>query len=307
MGLLRRRRHPDHDHPRAAEVVPAASADEATEAIEGLAGLSSEMERRLPGVTPAGRLAWYREHGRRRASALVSAVAGLLSRGGLAAAKGAGYGGRALADRLLEAAPRIPIRDLATLRAQHPDAVGPEELAFRLALGACRASAAVGASVGAAAMLPTPPAMPLEIAAETLAVAAVEIKLIAELHEVYGQAPVGTRAQRASAYVTSWADRRGIDRAALIGPAGLAAVAVSAEVRHKVRKRLTRSTLRRLPSLAPMLVGAGAGVVVNRRDTRKLAARIRSDLRGLPAADPGYWEAAAPPVSRVDGSSELLY
>ncbi len=55
------------------------------------------------------------------------------------------------------------------------------------------------------------------------------------------------------------------------------------------------STLRRLPSLAPMLVGAGAGAMINRRDTRKLAAQIRSDLRGRPPADPGYWTAADPP------------
>ncbi|GAA2156992.1 hypothetical protein GCM10009760_58600 [Kitasatospora kazusensis] len=291
MGLLRGRRRHDPELPPAA----GAGADEAVEAVEALAGLSVEMEHRPPGLTPVDRLAWYRAHGGRRAGALVSALAGLLARGGLAAAKGAGYGGRALADRLLDAAPRIPVRDLATLRAQHPDAAGPEELAFRLALGACRASGAVGASVGAAAMMPVPPAMPLEIAAETLAVAAVEIKLIAELHEVYGQPAVGTRAQRAAAYVASWADRRGIDRAALVGPAGLAAVVVGAEVRHKVRQRLTRSTLRRVPSLTPMLVGAGAGAVVNRRDTRKLAAQIRSDLRGRPPADPDYWAAAAPP------------
>ncbi|KQV12079.1 hypothetical protein ASC99_35235 [Kitasatospora sp. Root107] len=68
--------------------------------------------------------------------------------------------------------------------------------------------------------------MALEIAAETLSVAAVEIKLIAELHEIYGMPAVGTVAQRAGAYVGAWADGRGIDRAALIRPASLAALAV---------------------------------------------------------------------------------
>ncbi|MFD9245730.1 ABC transporter transmembrane domain-containing protein, partial [Streptomyces sp. NPDC059556] len=49
----------------------------------------------------------------------------------------------------------------------------------------------VGAGVGAAAMLPVPPAMPAELAAEITGVAAIEMKLIAELHEVYGQRPPG--------------------------------------------------------------------------------------------------------------------
>ncbi|WP_441248446.1 hypothetical protein [Kitasatospora sp. McL0602] len=245
-------------------------------AAEELAALSTEMERREPRETT----------GARRAAALVSSITGLLGKGGAAAGKG----GRALADRLLDAAPRIPVRDLATLRAQHPDAATPEELADRLVLGACRASGAVGASIGAAAMLPVPPAMPLEIAAEALAVAAVEIKLIAELHEVYGQAPKGTLAQRTAGYVTAWADRRGIDRSALIAPAAsLAAVAVGAEVRQKVRNRLVRSSLRRLPSLTPLLVGAGIGATVNRRDTRKLAAQVRADLSSRAPLDQSYW------------------
>lgn len=288
MGILRGRRQQDSSGG------PAGAPGD--EVVEELAKLSTDMERRLPGETPVGRQTWYFRRGRERASALLSSLMSLLGKGGMAAAKGAGYGSRALADRLLDAAPRIPVRNLATLRAQHPDAADPEELADRLALGASRASAAVGASIGAAAMLPVAPAMPLEIAAETLAVAAVEIKLIAELHEVYGHPPQGARTQRASAYVMAWADRRGIDRASLISPAGLAAVALGAEVRQKVSKRLARSTLRRLPSLTPLLLGAGIGATVNRRDTRKLSKQIRKDLRGRPPADPDYWTAVAPPV-----------
>ena len=170
----------------------------------------------------------------------------------------------------------------------------PGELADLLVTGAGRASAALGAGVGAAAMLPVPPAMAVEIAAETLAVAAVEIKLIAELHEVYGRPAAGNTAQRGAAYVTAWANRRGIDGTALLKPAGLVAVAVGSDVRSRVGKRLTRSSLRRLPSLAPLLIGAGIGANINRRDTRKLAAQVRADLRGNPPADPSYWTAAAP-------------
>ncbi|GAA2240527.1 MULTISPECIES: hypothetical protein [Kitasatospora] len=270
-----------------------AEPDEAA-AVEELSALAEEMERPPAEVPPAARERWYRRRGAERATALVRSVARMLGHGGLAAARGAGEGGRLLSERLLQAAPRIPVRDLATLRAHHPDAVGPEDLADRLVAGACRASAAVGASVGAVAMLPVPPAMAAEIASETLAVAAVEVKLIAELHQVYGQPAVGSATQRGTEYVAAWANRRGIEPSALIGPAGLAAVAIGAEVRQKLRKRLARGTLHRLPSLTPLLVGAGLGAAVNRRDTRRLADQVRVDLRRRGPVDPDYWEAAAP-------------
>ncbi|MFJ8431609.1 hypothetical protein ACIQ9P_09925 [Kitasatospora sp. NPDC094019] len=265
-----------------------------------LAGLVEELEPAAPGAPPegeAGELAEYREgveRGRRRGSQLVTDISRRLGSGSRAAAKGAAFGGRALADQLLQAAPRIPVRDLATLRAQHPGATDPEQLADLLVTGAGRASSALGAGVGAAAMLPVPPAMPVEIAAETLAVAAVEVKLIAELHEVYGLPAQGTATQKASAYVTAWANRRGIDGSLLVKPAGLAAMALGSEVRQQVRRRLTRSSLRRLPSLTPLLVGAGIGATVNLRDTRKVAREVREDLRGRRPVDPGYWAAAAP-------------
>ncbi|MDH6128902.1 hypothetical protein [Kitasatospora sp. GP82] len=284
----RRGAAPTPDRPKSA------GRPEPEEAVEELAALSADMERRPPGATPEARERWYRRTGSERATVLVRTLAGLLGRGSVAAAKGAGVGGRALADRLVQAAPRIPVRDLATLRAHHPDVAGPEDLADQLVAGACRASSAVGASVGAAAMLPVPPAMAVEIAAETLAVAAVEIKLIAELHQVYGQPAAGTAAQRATAYVVAWANQRGIDPTSLVGPAGFAVVAVGSEVRQKLRRRLTRSTLRRLPSLTPLLVGAGFGATVNRRDTRKLADKVRADLRHRPPVDPVYWSDAAP-------------
>ncbi|MEV7782412.1 hypothetical protein [Kitasatospora sp. NPDC088351] len=276
-----------------AEPTPEHVADE-------LAGLVEELERPTPGApagAPARRVTGDRaERARRRGAALVASVARLLGSGGRVAAKGAAYGGRALADQLVQAAPRIPVRDLATLRAQHPGAADPDRLADLLITGACRASGALGAGVGAAAMLPVPPAMPVEIAAETLAVAAVEIKLIAELHEVYGVPAQGTATQRAFAYLGAWANRRGVDGAALVRPAGFAAMALGSEVRQQVRKRLTRSSLRRLPSLTPLLVGAGIGANVNRRDTRRLAREVRADLRSRGPAVPAYWSAAAPAV-----------
>ncbi|MFI5532095.1 hypothetical protein ACIA8O_26530 [Kitasatospora sp. NPDC051853] len=301
MGIIRRRRDeepgpgPGEGARGGAGGTGGGGAGGGEEDVAGqLAALSAEMERSLPDAAPAVQEAWYRRKGSQRAGALVRSLTGVLGRGGKAAAKGAGYGGKVLADRLLDAAPRIPIRSLATLRAQHPTAATPEELAELITLGACRSSAALGAGAGAAAMMPVPPAMPVEIAAETLSVAAVEIKLIAELHEVYGVPARGTVAQRATAYVGAWADGRGIDRAALVRPAGLAAMAVSSEVRQKLRKRLTRSTLRKLPSLTPLLIGAGLGATMNRRDTRRLADQVRADLAQRIPPDADYWTAAAP-------------
>ncbi|MFC8453770.1 hypothetical protein [Kitasatospora sp. NPDC057223] len=292
MALFRKSRpdDPADGHPAGAGgPAPGELAEELAELVEGM-----ERGPALTGPARPAEVVLHRQGGRQRATRLVRSLTGLLGRGGRAAAKGAGYGGRALADRLLVAAPRIPVRNLATLRAQYPDIADRELMADLLVTGASRASAALGAGVGAAAMLPVPPAMAVEIAAETLAVAAVEIKLIAELHEVYGRPAAGNTAQRGAAYVTAWANRRGIDRAALLKPAGLVAVAVGSDVRKRLGKRLTRSSLRRLPSLTPLLIGAGIGANINRRDTRKLAGEVRADLRSSPPTDPAYWTAAAP-------------
>jgi hypothetical protein len=196
-------------------------------------------------------------------------------------------------DRLLSVAPRIPVRDLAALRRQHPKARTPEELADRLATGACRATAALGAGVGAAAVVPTV-AITAELAAELLTVAAVEIKLIAELHEVYGQPAGGGRLERTTAYLGAWAQRRGIDSVSLLRPSGLLAMGTGARVRRQVSRRLARGSLRKLPSLAPFLLGSALGAHLNRRDTRHLAELVRADLRWrAPLDGMGYWDAAA--------------
>lgn len=255
------------------------------EASAEIANLAEELEAwdgsRQQGPVPR------RERGR-----AVASLAAVLTRGARAGATGLRQGlARGLADRLVTAAPRIPVRDLATLRAQHPDAESPEELADRLTQGAVRASATVGAGVGAFAMLPTPPAMPAEIAADALGAAAVELKLIAELYAVYGQPAPGTAAQRATAYLTAWTHRRGFD---VTQPAGLAALTAGSSLKRELRRRLTRSTLRRVPSLTPLMIGAGVGAVVNRRETARLAAEIRKDLRRRAPLDPDYWAAARP-------------
>lgn len=179
-----------------------------------------------------------------------------------------------VADRIVDLAPRVPVRDLATLRRQFPG-LGPEEIAEKLISGAVKGSATVGAGVGASAMLPVPPAMPAELAAEVVGVAAVELKLIAELHEVYGRRPPGNARERAAAYLTAWAQERGIE---LDRPATFNA-AFGNHMKRQLRQTLLKRTVRNLPSLTPFMVGAAVGAMMNRRDTRRLADRVRSDLR----------------------------
>ena len=259
----------------------------ADEAANEIASIAAQMEH-WDGPTTEPSL--HRERGRQRLTSLAGALARGLGQGGHTAVRVAHVGARTLSDRLLDAAPRIPVRDLATLRAQHPAAADAEQLANRLTAGAVRASASVGAGIGAAAMMPTPLAIPVEIAAETLAVAAIEIKLIAELHEAYGVPAVGGVTDRASAYVSAWTNRRGID---FSRPVSMAALRLSGELKQQLRRRITRSTLRKVPSLTPLLMGAGIGATINSRDTRRLARDIRADLRRRVPSDAAYWSRAA--------------
>ncbi|MGW1915382.1 hypothetical protein ACWCQS_32810 [Streptomyces sp. NPDC002076] len=193
-------------------------------------------------------------------------------RGGSGARAGLGY----LADRIIEIAPRIPVRDLATLRRQFPG-LGPEELADKLVAGAAAGTSTVGAGIGAAAMLPVPPAMPTELAAEITGVAAIELKLVAELHEVYGVRPPGNLKTRSTAYLSSWSGERGID---VMKPSTYDA-ALSVRMKRELRQQIMKRMVRDLPNLMPFMVGAAVGAVMNRRDTKKLAAHVRADLRKI--------------------------
>ncbi|MFI1657327.1 hypothetical protein ACH4ZU_20810 [Streptomyces sp. NPDC020472] len=217
-----------------------------------------------------------------------------VKRGGDSAKAGLGY----LADRLIDLAPRIPVRDLATLRRQFPG-LGPEEIADKLVAGAANASSTVGAGVGAAAMLPVPPALPAELAAEITGVAAVELKLIAELHEVYGLRPPGRLAQRSAAYLTSWSEERGIDPTK---PTTVNA-ALGGQLKRELRQQIMKRMVRNLPNLMPFMVGAAVGAVMNRRDTKRLAGHIRKDLRARQVS----WDALPelPPLEQPENPEEL--
>ncbi|MEW2128329.1 hypothetical protein AB0891_31950 [Streptomyces sp. NPDC007259] len=179
-----------------------------------------------------------------------------------------------IADLIIHIAPRVPVRDLATLRKHFPG-LGPEEIADRLVAGASRATATVGAGIGAAAMMPVPPAMFAELAAEITGVAAIEMKLVAELHELYGRRPPGNIGRRSTAYLTAWTEERGIE---VTRPASVDA-ALSGRMKRELRRQIMKRTVRDLPSLIPFMIGAAVGASMNRRDTRKLAERVRKDLR----------------------------
>lgn len=188
-------------------------------------------------------------------------------------------GGRWLTELVIQTAPHVPVRDLTTLREHHAGLTG-EDLADALVRTASRVSAGIGAAGGALATAqwtapPTLLSTPVQLVAETVAISAVEVKLVAELHEVYGAAVRGTAAQRGTAYLTAWARRRGVDLA--MPSAGLATV-VGLATRRELRDQLMRRLGRNLTTLGPMFTGAVIGAEVNRRATRALGEAIRDDL-----------------------------
>lgn len=197
---------------------------------------------------------------------------------------------RWIADTVSDVAPRLPIRDRETLRRHYPG-LSDDALADRLIRNAALTTAAVGATSGGVAAIewvatPTLLSAPVLLAAETVAVVAVEIKLIGELHEVYGTPLPGGGSQRAVALVQSWAHRRGINPM-VPGGVGLAAVLGTA-ARKELRERLLRRFGRNLTTYGPMLTGAAVASYLNRRATVALGQQIRKDLagrRGHPAID----------------------
>jgi len=209
----------------------------------------------------------------------------LMTRGLTTSAKGAGVravgGGRWLADEMVQIAPRIRFRDLRTLRDHHPGRTD-EEIAQVLVKHAARTTAAIGAAAGVLASVEyaapaTLLAAPVQLAAETLAVAAVELKLVAELHELAGQPARGSLVDRAAAYLMSWTRQRAIDPT--MPNSGLAA-ALGQTAKRELRIRLMRRLSRNLTSLAPLLAGAAAGAEINRRTTRTLGDKLLAELRG---------------------------
>ncbi len=198
---------------------------------------------------------------------------------------------RWMVETVAEIAPHVPIRDLATLRRHFPDLDG-EALADRLVRNAARATAGVGAAGGGAsavqwAVAPSLLSAPVLLAAETVAVVAIELKLTGELHEVYRAPLPAGGAPRTVALVQAWANQRGVNP--MMPGVGVGAVLGTA-ARRELRETLLKRFGRNMTTLGPFLTGAAVASYLNRRATRTLADQLRADLRrqrrGLPGAPP---------------------
>jgi len=178
-----------------------------------------------------------------------------------------------LTAQVIAMAPRLKIRDQATLHAQFPG-LDSDAMADALIESAAKASAAVGGAVGAWAAVPTTlPAFPAEVLTETVALVGIEIKLVAELHEAYGMPASGGKVERGTAYIASWAHRRGV----FMVPGGLA-LAAGSPLARQLQRRLAARAGRSAFSLGPLFTGAVAGAFLNRRETRRLGHEVQADL-----------------------------
>jgi hypothetical protein len=185
-----------------------------------------------------------------------------------------------ISDTVVDLAPRIPLRTLATLRAQHPG-LTDDEIADRIVSQAAHATAAIGAVGGGLTSMewvapPTLLTAPAVLAAETVAVVSVELKMLAELQELYGQPIPGGSAQRAASLVQAWASRRGVN---LLVPGRAMTAVLGTAARTELRIRLMRRFGRNLTTLGPLLTGAAIAAFLNQRATKRLAGEIREDLR----------------------------
>src|SRR5262245_12165102 len=174
-----------------------------------------------------------------------------------------------IADVVGDVVPHLQLRDLETLR-RHHDGLDGEQLAERLVRNASRVTAGIGAAAGGVAAIewvatPSMLSAPVLLAAETVAVVAVEIKLIGELHEVYRQPIPGNGPQRAVALMQAWANRRGVNP--LVSGLGVAAAALGTATRKELRDQLLKRLGRNLTTLGPLLTGAAVAGYLNRRAT----------------------------------------
>jgi hypothetical protein len=177
-------------------------------------------------------------------------------------------------------APRLPIRDRPTLE-RHLKTHDPELIADLLTRNASGATAVAG-SVGGFLVLPstTGPALlaaiPLRVAAETLVVGMIELKLIGELHEAYGQPLAGSATHRGTTALRLWASYRGFD----LGDSGGLVGTVSQLARRPTTRRAAATMTGKALGRKGIRLGAGvAGAVENRRATVLLADQVRAELR----------------------------
>lgn len=242
------------------ELVRRLSGPESTESAEGGSWPAEEATSRFAKARQIGQLTAALTHSARAAG--VRAVTG----------------GRWLTELVEEVAPHITIRDRQTLERAY--GLRGDALAEAVVKSASHSTGAIGAAAGAlaAAEFVAPPALlgaPVQLAAETLTVVAVELRMLGELHEVYGQPLTGSSRDRATKLLTTWVRRRALE-------AGAGSLLLGAAARRELRKRLMRRLGESVTTLAPFLAGAVAGAEINRRETRKLGEAVAKDLRSGP-------------------------
>ena len=187
---------------------------------------------------------------------------------------------RWMADVVGDVAPHVPVRDRETLLRHFPG-LDDDEMAERLIRNAARTTAGIGAAGGSVASLewvatPTLLSAPVLLAAETIGVVAVEMKLIGELHEVYRRPVTGTAGHRAIALIQAWSGQRGVNP--LVPGVGVATVLGTA-ARKELQGMLLRRFGRNLTTMGPLLTGAAVAGFLNRRATKNLGQHIRADLK----------------------------
>jgi len=187
---------------------------------------------------------------------------------------------RWMADVVGDVAPHVPVRDRETLLRHFPG-LDDDDLAERLIRNAARTTAGIGAAGGGVASVewvatPTLLSAPILLAAETIGVVSVEMKLIGELHEVYGRPVTGSAGQRAVALIQAWSGQRGVNP--LVPGVGVATVLGTA-ARKELQGMLLRRFGRNLTTMGPLLTGAAVAGYLNRRATRNLGEHIRDDLK----------------------------
>ena len=190
---------------------------------------------------------------------------------------------RWMADVVTDIAPHVPVRDRAMLHRHFPG-LSEDELAERLIRNAARSTASIGAVGGGVAAVewvatPTLLSAPVLLAAETVTVVAIELKLLGELHEAYGRPVPGGTGQRALHLLQSWSQQRGINP--LLPGVGVATVLGTA-ARRDLQRSLLRRFGRSLGTMGPLLTGAAVAGYLNRRATRALGDHVQKDLRRQP-------------------------
>jgi hypothetical protein len=238
---------------------------------ERAAELATELTEQVP--PPQTRRQRLAEVTRKTALSGAGTAGRLARTGGRKARSAAGTGAGWLSEQTVAMVPRLKVRDQAALQAQFPGQ-SPDQIAEALISGAARASSAAGAAAGAWAVLPVVASFPAEVAAETLVVVGIEVKLVAELHEAFGVRPDGNKAERARSYLAAWAQRRGV----FLIPGGVV-FAPGSPLARLLRRRLIAKAGRSTASLGPLLTGAVAGAMLNGTATRKLGRDVLADLR----------------------------